>query len=304
VSRLILRKLLLIALLLPVLNFVGFTYAAVYRRISYPGARVPPAPPRTYPDYLRQVAAGDLGSVGTATVREVIAAPVMNSLVLLLTALAIIVVLGPLLGILSISPQTGRVRGWALALSEFGQAVPPFFLGIVVLGALIYDAFRTPGRGPLLPLSGFGFDRHLILPVLVLAARPILQVARITATLSEHELQQEYVRVAHGKGLSWRAVYWDHVLPSIVSAVVIALGQSARLLIAGLMIVETLFLWPGLGRVLMAAAGIRTDGRTPVTLFGNPDLLAVLAVIFGLWLLLADFITAVVAHWLDPRLQE
>lgn len=305
-ARLIGRKLLLILLLLPILNLVGFFYAVIYRRIPLPGAR-PGSQPHDLPSYrayLDGLLAGDLGRVGSAPISSVLAEPIINSLLLLAAALTLIVMLGPLLGALAVSRQTRRIRSPALIVTTVGQSVPGFVLGVTIISLMLLRTFSSGTRSTPLPLSGFGLDEHLILPVLVLAIRPLLQVVRVTSELLEHELQQEYIRVARGKGLSWRSVYWRHALPNIVAAVVVTLGQSARLLISGLIIVETLFLWPGVGRIFMQAVGIRADGRVPLQFFASPDLIAALAVLFGGWLLLADLVTSIAATWADPRLRH
>ncbi|MCZ7571478.1 MAG: ABC transporter permease [Ardenticatenaceae bacterium] len=310
-ARLIGRKLALIVILIPLLNFLGFTYGVAHPRFtSYIGgsvrtlSRYKDQPAKTYGQYIRGVLSGDLGRVDKTPVTTVIAEPIKHSLILLAVAFLITAVVGPALGLVSISRRTRRITPLALVVSTAGLSLPGFFLGVVILGLMIYGALYSSSRGTILPMSGFGLDEHLILPVLVLASRPTFQIARITAGLLEHELQQDYVRVAQSKGLSGLALLWRHALPNVVAPVVTTIGQSTRLLMSGLIIVEVLFLWPGIGRVFMQTIGIRTDGRAPFQFFAQPELMAAIVVVFGAWLLIADLLASILACWSDPRLRN
>lgn len=305
--RLIGQKLLLALLLLPLLNFVAFGYALQHPRLNpYTGqsGRLSDLedPPR-YLDYVQNLFQNELGRINSVPISSLVLESTLNSLALVGLALLLIVVLGPLLGYLSISRQQRRITPLGLVITNLGASMPGFFLGVAVISLMIYNTLLTGSRMPL-PMSGFGLDQHLILPTLVLAIRPVLQVARVTANLIEHELQQDYFRVARSKGLSWLALQSSHILPNIGAGVINTLGQSARLLVPGLVIVETLFLWPGLGRLLMLSVGLRTDGRPQGQYFANPELLATIALVFGIWLLLADLVTSLLAYRVDPRLRE
>lgn len=298
IHRLLVRKLLLLFLLLPLLHYLGYTYA-----VSHPKQPAQGQAP-SYTAYLSQVPDGGLGRVGSGPITEIIGNGVENSLILLGAALLATALLGPLLGLLSISAQTRRMRPLAMLITTAGASLPGFFLGVAIISAMIYGIFSiTRGRTPL-PISGYGLDEHLVLPVLVLAVGPALQVARITAGMLENELHQEYIHVAQSKGLSWHRIYLRHALPNIASAVILTIGRSLRLLVSGLIVVEALFLWPGLGRIFTYAIGIRIDGREPLAYFLHPPLLATLAVVFGVALLLADLAANLFAYWSDPRLSH
>lgn len=303
--QLIARKLLTLIIFIPLLSILGFYFAA-----THPTNQPPPGMPRQfseefdYPTYLKGVLAGDLGEVGSAPIREVLVDSIKNSLVLLSLTMVITFIGGPLLGYFSISKRTRRIRPGAVVLTTIGQSMPGFFLGVVILALMIYGIFSLrQGRTPL-PISGYGLDEHLILPVLVLATGPMLQVARVTANMLENEFQQDYIRVAESKGLAWPALFWRHAFPNIISAVFLTLGRSARWLVSGLLVVETLFLWPGLGRIFTYTVGVRIDGREPIGFYLEPDMLSALAVVFGVGLLLADLLTSVLAYWSDPRLNR
>ena len=303
--QLIGRKLLTLLLFIPLLSMLGFFYATTHPANNVPTAANPAGVvDASYLTYVQNALGGDLGTVGSAPIREIVAQGILNSLVLLALTMLLTFFLGPMVGFLSVSRRTRRIRPLALVITTAGQSLPGFFLGVAIIALMIYGILSfARGRIPL-PLSGFGLDEHLVLPVLVLATGPMLQVGRVTANLLENELQQDYIRVARSKGLSWQGLYWRHAFPNIVAAVIMTIGRSTRWLISGLIVVESLFLWPGIGRIFTFAVGIRIDGREPVGYFLHPELLAILVVIFGLGLLLADFVTSVLAYWSDPRLNK
>ena len=80
--------------------------------------------------------------------------------------------------------------------------------------------------------------------------------------------------------------------------------EAMRLMVGALVIVEAIFLWPGIGRVFLLTIGLRLDARGPGAFFGAPDLIAIIAVIMGSWLLITDLFTSVLAYRLDPRLSR
>lgn len=309
--RLLGRKIILILLLIPVLNALGFYYAVTYPNPGHgPALGPPPVRPSlaeagaAYGEYARGLLQGDWGQINVTPLVEIVVPAINNSLILLAITLVIAAVAGPILGFLSISRRQRRITLPALLLTTAGSSMPGFFLGVMILALMIYGIISSAARGTPLPLSGFGLDEHLILPVLVLSAGPTLQIARIAAGLLENEIQQDYVRVARSKGLSWPAILLRHALPNVAAPILITIGQSMRLFISGLIVVEALFLWPGIGRLFTAAVGIRIDGREPLAYFLHPQLLATLAVVFGVGLLLADLVATALAHWSDPRLKQ
>ena len=303
--RLLLRKIILILLLLPLLNAVGFYYATIHPHlfVSPTGDTVEASAGR-YGNYLQGLLAGDLGRVGNQSVASIIAEPIKNSLILVITALAVAIVFGLLLGLLSISPRTKRISPQALIVLAAGSSMPGFLAGGMILSFMVYQTLYAGNPRTFLPLSGFGFDEHLILPVIVLALQPTMYIAKVTAGLVENELQQDYIRVARSKGLSWLQLLWRHALPNMIAPVLVTISESVRLIVGALVIVEALFIWPGLGRIFLFTVGLRLDARPPGVYFGNPELLATIVVILGAWLLLADLVASALSYWVDPRLGQ
>lgn len=303
--RLIVRKLALILILLPLLNAVGFYYATIHPRlfVSPTGVSVEASTSR-YGNYVQGLLAGELGCVGNQDVASVIADPVKNSLILVLAGLVVAVVFGLLFGLLAISPRTKRISPQALIVLAAGSSMPGFLAGGMLLSFMVYQTLYAGNPRTPLPLSGFGLDEHLILPVIVLALQPTMYIAKVAAGLVENELQQDYIRVARSKGLSWLRLLWQHALPNMIAPVLVTIGESVRLMVGALVIVEALFIWPGIGRIFLFTVGLRLDARPPGVYFGNPELLATIVVILGTWLLLADLIASALAYWVDPRLSQ
>lgn len=303
--RLILRKLLLMLIFLPVLNVIGFLYARVHPRLFFsPNAQPGEGSDAAYMDYLRGVLRGDFGQIGRQTILEIIREPILHSLILLGVALLVAVVIGVLLGLASISPRTKRISPQALVLISAGSSMPGFLLAGLVLSFMVYQTLYAGNPRTFLPISGYGLDEHLILPVLVLAMQPAMYIAKVTAGLVENELQQDYVRVARSKGLSWARLLWTHAMPNMIAPVLLTVGESIRLMVGALIIVEAIFIWPGIGRIFLLTIGLRLDARPQGVYFGNPPLLAAIAVVLGALLLFSDLLANLLSYWLDPRLGQ
>lgn len=307
---LVLRKLLLLILIVPLLNALGFFYAVdlgprqVRAQYGFLLDAEPAPFAQSYPAYLRALPAGQFGTIKGASLLSLIGAPLLLSLALLGAALALTVLAGPLLGLLAVAPHNGRIRPAALVGLTVGASLPGFFLGSLLIVLLLYAARAglTPGRGTLLPIQGSGLDTHLILPTLTLALRPMLYIAATSAGLLEHELQQDYIRVARSKGLGWRALLWRHALPNMRGTLLNTCAQALRMLVSTQILVEALFDWRGIGRLLMQTVALTRNG-VPGPYFLNPELLALLLMLLGGVLLLADLLAGVAAYLADPRLR-
>ena len=304
--RYLIRKSLLMIIILVVLHFVAYHFALRHpAHLFYPfsSSTDPNAvfSPSQYPAYVRGLLRGDLGEAGGAPVAEVIGDPIRKSLVLLGVAVVVTVTTGLLLGFLAISPRTWRIRPAATLLLAAGSSMPGFVLGAIILSFLVYQLLFSGSGTTLLPISGYGLGRHLILPVIVLAVQPTFHLAKVTAGLLENELQRDYIQVAQSKGLNWRRVLGRHAWANVLSPALITIGEAMRLMIGGLVLVEAIFLWPGIGRILLYSLGLRLDAGPTGNFFGDPELIAILAVILGSWILLADLVAGLLAYHFDPR---
>jgi len=210
---------------------------------------------------------------------------------LLLVSLGVATALGVPLGI---AVALARRKGGAslvLLLSVLGVSTPSFLLAMLlwVVNIQVHRRFDVPA----LPPTGFGWDFHLVMPVLVLAARPLAQIAQVTYISLSEILGEDYIRTARAKGLHWRAVRDQHALPNVLIPILTTLGTSLRFSLASLPVVEYFFIWPGVGLMLLEAIEL---GMTPLVV----DLILSLGTLF----LLLNTVLEVLYPRLDPRLRN
>jgi peptide/nickel transport system permease protein len=170
--------------------------------------------------------------------------------------------------------------------SLFLQSMPSFWLGLMLI---LLFAVELQG---LLPAYGSGSLRHLILPAVTLAAAPLAQNVRLIRSGMLEVLQQDYVRTARAKGVVERRVIYRHALRNAAIPVITVTGLSLGFMLSGTVVIETVFSWPGMGRLIVQAV----PGRDfPVIQAG----VFVFAVIFVVINLLVDVLYTVI----DPRVR-
>ncbi len=314
--RNVLRRLAFIPPALLLANFLGYAYARVAQR--YQLARNPfLAVERTseplLPDYfayLGRVLRLDFGVMpGGETIPEAFLRYGKASLGLVALAFVVCVVAGIILGLLALRTTPPRVSPWLTAWTTFGNALPSFYAGsLLIVGSLYYALWKGPGTTPPFPLQGFGWDIHLVLPVLALMARPMVQIAHLTSGFLAGELRKQYVVAARAVGHTWRTINWRLAMRNVIAPVILTIAQSLRLLIAELILVEWLFTWPGLGRLLaqtlvpsrmISSTGVDVGGA----IFLNPYIIAALLMIITLTFLLTDLVASLLTQRFDPRLR-
>jgi len=249
--------------------------------------------------YMGQLAAGDLGVTSSASkgLRELpvsqVLWPIVNrSLGLLLASLLVTIGIGLPAGILAARWRRSGFSLVILLLTLAGISLPSFFTALLLQIAMIKWARATNGP-PLFPVGGFGWDAHLVLPAVVLAARPIAQLARITFLTLDQVLGQDFIRTARSKGLREGIIWQRHILRNAAISVLTTLGSSLRFSLSSLPVVEFFFGWPGIGFNLLRSIS-RQDDQLTVALV----LCLGLLFIATNWLLEALFVR------IDPRLRE
>jgi ABC-type dipeptide/oligopeptide/nickel transport system permease component len=135
-----------------------------------------------------------------------------------------------------------------------------------------------------------------------------MQIAQVTANLLMSELGKRYIVAARSFGHTWRAIRWDKALRNVLAPIILTMAGSFRLMMAELILVEWLFSWPGLGRLLvqtLVPPNLSSVGGMLNTsaFFLNPPLVAGLLTIFSLLFLLADLLASATAKIVDPRLR-
>jgi ABC-type dipeptide/oligopeptide/nickel transport system permease component len=242
---------------------------------------------------LSRVLRGDLGQVrtprGMVPVIEIVGETYRNSMGLLLAALATAAVGGLCFGLIAALARNKTVSLLMLVVTLLGISTPAFFLGLLLqLGELRYLA--TFGRR-LVSIAGFGWDvQHMLLPVLVLAARPLAYLTRTTFLSLGQVTQEDYMRTAFAKGVSSSRAVRVHALRNVAVPVLTAIGVAIRFSLGTLPVVEFFFAWPGMGRHLLEAIDAR-----------QVSVVVALASALGLTFLLANLLLDVTYRIVDPR---
>jgi peptide/nickel transport system permease protein len=240
-----------------------------------------------YGIFLRSVARGDFGQSFQyrAPALRVVVERAPATIELALTAMLLTVLFGVSIGILA---AVRRGTGYDYAgtvLAVLGQSLPNFWLGIMLI-LLFGVSLRW------LPTSGFQGWQYLILPSITLAAFPTALVARLTRSSLLEILGQEYIRTGRAKGLGERAVILRHALRNATIPLLTLLGLQIGTLLGGAVITESIFAWPGMGKLVVDAIFFRDF---PVV----QTVLILSATIFVAINLLVDLLYTV----LDPRIR-
>ena len=197
----LLRLLLLIVVLVGA-NFGGFAYAYLARSTAgnpffgnqaNAGGLFP-----AYAAYVQQLTTANLTDVAVYgdDFGRVLLDATLASLGLLLASLAVSIVIGITIGLLGVRVRPPGVRGWLTAVTTVGLSTPSFFFGRLVVALFLLMIINVPGAAMPLPIQGFGWDVHLILPVIALSLRPTAQIGQIMAGLLAGELGRQYVTAA------------------------------------------------------------------------------------------------------------
>ncbi len=254
--------------------------------------------PIQYLDWLARAARLDFGrSFQThLPARDLILERVPATLELTLAALAFGLAFGIPAGVWAAVHRGRWPDQLVRVLAVMGDAVPHFWLGLVLLAILAVQLRWLP-TGGISTLGANASDlgdrlRHLLLPAMVLGTGSLAVFARYTRTEVLDVLGQDYVRTARAKGLPQWLVLFRHAVRNALIPVVTVLGGSLPTLLAGAATTEYVFSWPGMGRLAVDAAGSRDY---PVVM----GLVLVAAVLIILGNLLSDLLYGVV----DPRIQ-
>jgi peptide/nickel transport system permease protein len=284
------------------------TFAFVVLRLSGDPAQIilgPEAPPEAiaafraawglddplwlqYFHYFGAIAQGELGRSmrdGRAAI-ELVAERIPVTLALTLPALAIKLLVGVPAGIYAALHRGSLADRMVMMLSVAGFTIPSFVLGLTLV--LIFAV-----KLGWLPSGGQDSWRHAILPVLTLGIGGAAVLARFTRSAMLEVLGQPFIRTASAKGVPWRAVIVGHALPNAAIPTVTIIGFMIGTLIAGAVVVESVFSWPGVGRLLVVAVA-------------NRDLAVVQCILLlvAATMVSSNLIVDFLYGFLDPRLRQ
>ena len=240
-----------------------------------------------YARYLDRALHGDLGRsyIRRDSVAHLIASRFPATALLALTAMAVSLVLGVLLGCVATAYRGQATDNALLVFSLALVSMPVFWLGTMLLiaGGLYLRSF---------PLGGFSGPLSLVLPTLTLALGSAGYYSRILHTNLSEAMDQEYVRTARGKGLSGARAMMQHAMANALLPLVTLAGLDLAGLLSGVVLTETVFNWPGIGRLAYEA------------IFNLDIPLIMGTVLFSAFLIVvANLGVDVLYAWLDPRIR-
>jgi peptide/nickel transport system permease protein len=240
-----------------------------------------------YGRYLDRALHGDLGRsyIRRDSVTHLIASRFPATVVLALSAMAVSLILGVAMGAFS-AAYRDRATDHALLVFSLGLvSIPVFWLGMMLL---IADALYLH----IFPLGGFSGPLSLVLPTLTLALGSAGYYSRILHTNLSEAMEQDYVRTARGKGLSGPQVMLRHAMANAMLPLVTLAGLDLAGLLSGVVLTETVFDWPGIGRLAFEA------------IFNLDIPLIMGTVLFAAFLIVvANLAVDVLYAWLDPRIR-
>ncbi|HMC73588.1 MAG TPA: ABC transporter permease [Terriglobales bacterium] len=272
----------------PVLQMLGEGAAATdiqAARHAY-GLDVPL--PKQYLNYWKGVLHGDLGSsvrMGQ-TVSKLIAQRYPYTLELTLASLAIAILLSLPAGVRSARRRDLWDDRLLSVVSLFGLSFPNVALGPILI---LFFALRLGW----LPVSGSGTFAHLVLPAITMGSALAAILTRMIRTSMLEELGHDYIRTARAKGLAERVVVYRHALRNAMIPIVTVLGLQFGALLAGAIVTETIFAWPGLGRLTIQAISNR-----------DYYLVQGCILVIGLTYVTVNFLTDFLYSAVNPRIRQ
>lgn len=245
--------------------------------------------PVQYLTFLSDTLRGDLGN-SVMGARQPVLGIILDrlpaSLLLASVALVLSVVVGLPLGVAAAVRRGTWVDTGVRFVALLGQAVPLFWLGIVLM-------FVFGVQLGWLPTSGYGTARHFVLPAVTMAMFTLAAVARLTRVSMLEALDSEYVRLARIKGLPESAVIFKHALSNSLVPLLTYMGAFFATMITGAVVIETVFGWPGIGRLAYEAILARD----------YPLMQGVVLVTTALFMA-ANMLVDVTHAWIDPRVRR
>jgi len=239
-----------------------------------------------YLDYMTDVLHGDLGrSYYHRSPNSKLIAEYMPATIELGMAAWLFGLLGLPIGMLAASHRGRLIDSISMLIALVGQAMPIFWQGLLLM--LVFAV-----RLKWLPVSGRGNIAHLILPAVTLGSWPMASNARVMRTSILEVLGQDYIRTARSKGLSGASVLFKHALKNAMIPVITMIGLQVGSLLGGAVITETIFAWPGVGRLFIQAVFTQ-----------DIPLVQASVIMASLLYVLINLMVDLSYGWLDPRIR-
>lgn len=248
-----------------------------------------------YFDWLGGVFRGDLGNslLFRYDVADEIGRRLLITLEVGLIAFVIGLLVGPILGVISAIRRGRWLDSVVTLIANIGISAPPFWIGVILMYLFGLWLEVLPVYGYTSPTEDLSLNlQQIIMPVLVLAMFPVASAARQTRASVIEVMRQDYVRTAWAKGLSERLIIYRHVMKNALIPVMSLQSTLFRNIIGGSVIVETVFVVPGMGKLLVDAV-LSKD----YTVIQGVVLVVSIAVVIG------NLVVDIIYGWLDPRIQ-
>ena len=247
--------------------------------------------PVQYGYWLLDIARGDFGtdlSDGVAVSKK-IGQKIPATLRLGIAAWVVATLVGVPLGILSAVKRNTVWDYLGRTFALFGQALPPFYIGImaILIFSVQFQWFPVAGLG-----SGALAWKNYILPVATLSWLAAASYVRLTRSAMLEVLDSEFIKMARAKGVSSRAVVWKHALRNSLIVPITLSGLLLANFVTGTVVVETVFAWPGLGRLAVDAVNNN-----------NLNVIVGTTLVFGLIFIAANFVVDLSYVFIDPRIR-
>lgn len=248
-----------------------------------------------YLTYLGNMLTGDLGYsyASRQEVLPLVLGRLANSLLMIVPALVLTIVLGVLLGTLAATTRN-RVLDEILSMGSIALfSLPGFWIGLVLIIVFAVELRWLPAQG-MRSFTSKGISvPHLVLPVLTLAITEFAFKMRLMRAAMIEVLGQDYIDTARSKGLTRAQIIWRHALPNSLLPMITVIGTSIGFTIAGTVLVEKVFGWPGMG-MLMYDSIQRSENMVVMAI------LFVTAVI----IIFVNLLTDVLLGFVDPRIRQ
>lgn len=234
-------------------------------------------------------------------VSQVIAETLPNTFVLAVSAIVIAMVIGIILGIISVLFKDGFIDRTIQFISTLGMSVPSFFSAILfawIFGFLLHKYTNLNMTGSLYEVDDFGNGKYIqwkniILPAIVLGIRPLAVVSQLMRNSLLEVLDQDYIRTAKAKGLTFYQIIRKHALKNSLNPVVTTISGWFASMLAGAVFVEYIFGWNGLGKEIVNA----------LNTLDLPVIMGAVIVIASLFIVINIFVD-IIYGWLDPKISR
>jgi len=237
--------------------------------------------------YLSNLLSGNLGRsyLQKSEVSELIASRLPASLLLMAGAIACELAIGLTMGVLAAVRRGSWVDNALMVFSFIGVSAPQFVIAILLLYVFAVQLGWFP-------IGGYGTPAHLVLPSLTLGLLGAGWYARMMRSSMLDVLRQDYIRTAQSKGLRSRVVLFQHAIPNAILPIVAMIGIDIGMFMSGIVVVESVFGWPGIGQLAWQAIQ-----RVDIPIIMGVTLISACAIVIG------NLIADLVAPLIDPRIK-